>query len=65
MPIRWAEVVWVGGRWFRSPFRVQGEIAMNPGNSPMAGLPCGVTLRDLGLCTLPVAILFASILTLL
>lgn len=38
---------------------------MNPGNSPMAGLPCGVTLRDLGLCTLPVAILFASILTLL
>ena len=38
---------------------------MNTGNTPLAGLSCGVTLRDLGLCTVPVAILFASILTLM
>jgi hypothetical protein len=44
---------------------ILGEIAMNAGNSPLAGLSCGVTLRDLGLCTVPVAILVASILTLL
>jgi hypothetical protein len=42
-----------------------GEIAMNNVNSPLIGLSCGITVRDLGLCTVPVAILFASILTLL
>jgi hypothetical protein len=38
---------------------------MNTGKSPSAGLSCGVTLHDLGLCTVPVGILVASILTLL
>ena len=47
------------------PSPVLGEIAMNTGNSPSAGLSCGVTLHDLGLCTVPVGILVASILTLL
>jgi hypothetical protein len=42
-----------------------GEIAMNNVKSPSTGLTCGITVRDLGLCTVPVAILFASILTLL
>ena len=42
-----------------------GEIAMNNVNSPLIGLSCGITVRDLGLCTVPVVILFASILTLL
>jgi hypothetical protein len=48
-----------------SPSSVLGEIAMNTGKSPSAGLSCGVTLHDLGLCTVPVGILVASILTLL
>jgi len=38
---------------------------MNNVKSPSTGLTCGITVRDLGLCTVPVAILFASILTLL
>ena len=41
------------------------KIAMNTVNSPLTGLTCGITVRDIGLCTVPVVILFASILTLL
>ena len=36
----------------------------NPNSPPIAMTP-GITVRDLGLCTVPVLILFASILTLL
>lgn len=38
---------------------------MNDVSSPQSGWCCGMTARDLGLCTVPLAILFASILTLL
>ena len=38
---------------------------MNNVNSSLTSLTCGITVRDLGLCTVPVVILFASILTLL
>lgn len=38
---------------------------MSTVSSPPTGLSRGITIRDLGLCTVPVAILFASILTLL
>ena len=41
------------------------KIAMNNESSPLTGSTCGITVRDLGLCTVPVVILFASILTLL
>lgn len=58
-----ALVVWSPVPNPQSP--VLGEIAMNTGKSPSAGLSCGVTLHDLGLCTVPVGILVASILTLL
>jgi len=41
------------------------EKTMNTPNPSLCGWSCGVTPRDLGLCTVPVAILFASLLTLL
>jgi len=46
-------------------FEVSGVIAMNNVNSPATGLSSGITVHDLGLCTVPVLILLASIVTLL
>ena len=38
---------------------------MNNVNSPATGLSSGITVHGLGLCAVPVVILFASIVTLL